>query len=720
MIKQLYFTACFLFCVSNIIAGNNTAIFNSNTSLLRIGKQIEILEDVNNQFNDNTILVAKGFYKSNKEIPVFSSPNINAWLRFSLSNQTPENNLYLYIDYFNLSYITIYKEVNGKLIKIYFNGNAVKRSEDSSPGYLLNLRLSSNTSASYYIHIESFHPVIFDSYIGNYQLILGQTEKGLFTVSVYFGVLLVIFLYNLFLFFATADKNYLLYILYIFFLGLAQFSLAGYSFKFFWPSHPFINYWAVPVASAATTLCAVLFSVQFLRTKYYTPLLHKLLLATIFINIISIIASFLKINSISYAIIGINFPAVGILAISAAISIIFKGYRPALYYAISWILLLSGLIIFTLRNYNVLPANSFTNYILYLGSAIEAVLLSIALADRINILKKEKEESQAEALKQARENEKLVNEQNILLEEKVTLRTKELQVANNQLSETLTNLKDTQTQLVDAEKMASLGQLTAGIAHEINNPINFVKSNITPLRLDVKDLLEVLNAYDELHSFNENHNGYKQKLNAIAELKEDIDIAYVQKEISSLIAGIEEGAERTAEIVKGLRTFSRIDEAALKTVNVHEGILSTIVLLKNNIPYYVKLVKDFQAEGNIECFPGKLNQVFMNILTNAIQAITAKPEKTDEEEVTIKTRDIDNNHIEVSIKDSGMGMTEDVKHRIFEPFFTTKEVGEGTGLGMAIVFKIIQKHNGKINIISAPGEGSEFVITLPHRYEGLD
>ena len=166
-----------------------------------------------------------------------------------------------------------------------------------------------------------------------------------------------------------------------------------------------------------------------------------------------------------------------------------------------------------------------------------------------------------------------------------------------------------------------------------------------------------------------------------------------------------------------MRTFSRIDEAALKTVNVHDGILSTLVLLKNSFPYYINLVKEFKANGNIECFPGKLNQVFMNIITNAIQAIKAKPVKEDEETIIIKTRDIENNQIEISIKDSGIGMSDEVKHHIFEPFFTTKEIGEGTGLGMAIVFKIIQKHSGKINMISTPNEGAEFIITLPHHQD---
>ena len=411
----------------------------------------------------------------------------------------------------------------------------------------------------------------------------------------------------------------------------------------------------------------------------------------------------------------VNSTLVGIFLLVTALVILKKGYRPANFYFFAWSFFLLGLIVFALRNMGIVPTNDFTHSILYFGSAIEAVLLSIALADRINILKRETIVLQAKALEASQENERLVKEQNVVLEQKVDQRTHELKESNTQLSVALDNLKDAQTQLVEAEKMASLGQLTAGIAHEINNPINFVKSNINPLRLDVRDLLDVLNEYESLHKINE-ESTYKKKLGEIEKFKQQIDVEFVQKEIDSLIVGIEEGAERTAEIVQGLRTFSRLDEAELKTVDVHEGILSTLVILKNSTPYYVNIEKQFNAHGDIECYPGKLNQVFMNILTNSIQAITAKPEKNNPETIVITTKDIENDRMQISIKDSGIGMSEEVKHRIFEPFFTTKEVGEGTGLGMAIVFKIIQKHEGHIDIISEPCKGSEFIITLPHKH----
>ncbi len=257
--------------------------------------------------------------------------------------------------------------------------------------------------------------------------------------------------------------------------------------------------------------------------------------------------------------------------------------------------------------------------------------------------------------------------------------------------------------------MASLGQLTAGIAHEINNPINFVKSNIKPLEMDIKDLIEIIDAYDMLHTTADAD--IAGKLTEIDKLKKQIDVGYVKTEIANLVKGIHDGAERTAEIVMGLRNFSRMDESEVKIVNIHEGIDSTLVLLKNTLPSNITIKKDFRAQGEIECFPGKLNQVFMNIINNGIQAIKEKEHQDVEESITISTRDMDDK-IEISIKDTGSGMTDEVRQKIFDPFFTTKDVGEGTGLGLSIVYKIIQKHEGKIEVVSSKGKGAEFIISL--------
>ena len=230
-----------------------------------------------------------------------------------------------------------------------------------------------------------------------------------------------------------------------------------------------------------------------------------------------------------------------------------KGSRSAIFLLISWSFFLIGVAVFAMKNFGVLPSNNFTEYTMPLGAAIETVLLSFALADKINIYKKEKEESQRKTVEALQENEKIIREQNIVLEQKVEERTTEL-------NQTLVNLKETQSQLVDAEKMSSLGQLTAGIAHEINNPINFVSSNVAPLRQDIEDLNTIINKYQELETTDD----ISEKLKEIEVLKKELDFDYLKTELATIIDGIEDGAKRTTEIVSGLRNFARLDEGELK------------------------------------------------------------------------------------------------------------------------------------------------------------
>jgi signal transduction histidine kinase len=257
--------------------------------------------------------------------------------------------------------------------------------------------------------------------------------------------------------------------------------------------------------------------------------------------------------------------------------------------------------------------------------------------------------------------------------------------------------------------MASLGQLTAGIAHEINNPINFVSSNIRPLKRDINDLLELLAAYDELQQV-ETLSVLKQQLEKVEQMKADIDLDYLKEELDMLLKGMEDGANRTVEIVKGLKIFSRVDESDLNFVNINEGIESTLVILNNQMGSRMKVVKDLGNIPAIECYAGKLNQVFMNILTNSIHAVLEEKGSEKPPSIWVKTNLDNEDTVRISFKDNGMGMPPAVKAKIFEPFYTTKDVGKGTGLGLSIVFKIIEAHQGSIEVISEVVVGTEFVI----------
>jgi signal transduction histidine kinase len=273
---------------------------------------------------------------------------------------------------------------------------------------------------------------------------------------------------------------------------------------------------------------------------------------------------------------------------------------------------------------------------------------------------------------------------------------------NRYLNELVEKMQSMQEQMISSEKMASLGQLTAGIAHEINNPINFVSSNISPLKRDLHDLRELCKRYNGLHA-SKNPDADLREIEAFSK---EIDPDFLQKEIDTLIRGIEEGAERTKQIVLGLRSFSRMDEDEFKEADLHAGIDSTLMLLRNKIKNRIDVVRDYGKLPYVECIPGKINQVLMNILTNASDAIE------DKGTITITTRH-DKDKVTISVKDDGIGMKESVRRRVFEPFYTTKATGQGTGLGLSISFGIVEKHGGTIEAQGAPGKGSEFIIKLP-------
>lgn len=273
---------------------------------------------------------------------------------------------------------------------------------------------------------------------------------------------------------------------------------------------------------------------------------------------------------------------------------------------------------------------------------------------------------------------------------------------NEELSSTLENLKQTQSQLVQSEKMASLGQLTAGVAHEINNPINFVSAGIDSLATNYEDLSLIIKKYNQISPDSDNTELFKE----IDLLKKELEMDYLLEEIPELLNSIKSGANRTTEIIKSLRNFTRLDEDQLKKADVNEGLDSTLIILRNQMTNRIEVVREYGDLPPINCYPGQLNQVFMNILNNAIQAIDK------EGRICIQTMQNDR-HVIVKIRDSGKGMSEELQKRIFDPFFTTKDVGEGTGLGLSISYGIIEKHQGKIEVNSTAGEGTEFIIELP-------
>jgi signal transduction histidine kinase len=280
------------------------------------------------------------------------------------------------------------------------------------------------------------------------------------------------------------------------------------------------------------------------------------------------------------------------------------------------------------------------------------------------------------------------------------------------LEQALRELQQTQAQLIQSEKMSSLGQLVAGVTHEINNPVQFILGNLDYAIAYTQDMLNLLKLYAQ---------HYPQPVPEIQEVTEAIDLDFVIEDFPKILSSMRIGADRIRTIVQSLRSFSRSEEAKMELIDIHEGIESTLLILQNRLKATtdhpgITVLKAYSNLPRVKCYADQLNLVFMNIISNAIDALdNYKPNELGT--ITIHTELLDgNSHVMIRIKDNGSGMTEDVKARIFDPFFTTKPIGKGTGLGLSVSYQIVvEKHNGQLRCISAPGEGAEFLIELPIR-----
>lgn len=280
-----------------------------------------------------------------------------------------------------------------------------------------------------------------------------------------------------------------------------------------------------------------------------------------------------------------------------------------------------------------------------------------------------------------------------------------VQVARAQaqeLEQALQELRRTQTQLIQSEKLSSLGQMLAGIAHEINNPINFIYGNLKYIGDYMQDLLQLVKFYQQ---------HYPEPPAAIQSFLEEISYDFLVEDFPQTVQSTAVGVDRMVQIVLSLRNFARQDSSEMSVVDLHAGIDSTLLILNHRIKQGIQVVKQYGQIPLVECYPAQLNQVFMNILSNAIDALLEQSLQLNKQ-IWIETNMV-NNQIQIRIIDNGVGIADTIKEKLFEPFFTTKPVGKGTGLGLSICQQIINKHHGRIQVLSEPAKGTEFLIQLP-------
>lgn len=656
-----------------------------------VGKNTFYFEEVND-YDIKKILeptIQSQFKAYNQDAPNFGSIADAVWLRFTVNNKT-DKTFYLQVGSAFIDSIALYAVSENRVQEVQLSGDnyVFTQRPIKVTTFLFPLHVPAGTTQTYLLRVKTMQPFFFPLRVGTLPALMENTHQLDFIQGLYLGFMLLIFFYNLFLFFSTKEKLYLFYVAYVASITWFMSTVFQYVFEYLWPGLPVINEYAV-ASSAVTMLAAVLFTREFLHTRIQAPRLHKLSIVFIGWGFLVLLLVFTpwQIPALMLAQAGIMFMAIYFLV--TGITVFRSGYRPAKFYLAAWTFLILGFIAAILETLNVLPVMYYINS-MQIGSAIEVTLLSLALGDRINIYKKQREDAQEKALKVAQEKSELMLQQNLMLEQKVAERTQAL-------TKSLNELKATQTQLVQSEKMASLGELTAGIAHEIQNPLNFVNN-----------FSEVSNELiDEMRSELQNGN--------LA------DVEALVNDIKENLEKINHHGKRADAIVKGMLQHSR------KATGVKEPTdINALCDEYFRLSYHGLRAKDksFNADmstdldesiDEIHVVPQDIGRVLLNLYNNAFYAVNEKHKLNGVDyhpAVSVSTKKLDNK-IEITISDNGNGIPQHVVDKIFQPFFTTKPSGSGTGLGLSLAYDIIKAHGGEIKVETAANKGTAFIIQLP-------
>ncbi len=688
------FIAFLLFLYPLSIKAQETLVYTADQTLADVANYVHFYKDETNALTFEQIknLPDAAFQKSKSSPLRFGTTTASIWLRFAIKNQT-ESPLFLAFQSNALNIVDafIYDE-SGKLtnkeagFERPFNNRELQRSNvvmniGQSPK-MLYVKMQSKFNLTLPLVLSRLEP------LSNYY----YKRDALNGLGV--GILMAMLLYNLFIFFLVKDLLYLYYCLYAITSLWAIAHLNGLGLLIWWWSPLITRLVGIPFV----LLTAWLFTVRFLNLDKNMPRTYMAIKVLCILIACIIPIDFLDLQILRASAQQILTPFSAFAMLIIGILSHFQGNKSAKYYVLAWVFFLGGGVITSFSYAGLIPFNYFTSNAVLLGACIENLLLAFALANRINIYRAESAKAQALALLRLEENETLVREQNKDLAEKVQERTTELETS-------LDILKATQNQLIQSEKLASLGELTAGIAHEIQNPLNFV-NNFAELSVDIaKDL--------------------NAEMNKLA-----VDKEYVEELLADLTSNQEKvmhHGKRASSIVKGMLEHSRIRTGVKEWVDINKLADEYLRLSYHGLRAKDKSFNaDFKTNFDenlpkIEVIPQDMGRVLLNLLNNAFYAVyqrkqlseSSKLSETYTPSVFVSTQQLDNQII-IKVKDNGTGMPESVRAKIFQPFFSTKPSGEGTGLGLSLSYDIVTKgHGGTLDVESTEGVGTEFIVRVP-------
>jgi signal transduction histidine kinase len=619
--------------------------------------------------------------------------NVNCyWVKFELQNSSNDNNEWL-IEYDKWETVEMYisDSISGFMKKI--TGHTIpfdKKDFRLANRNLIDVKINKSETKEIYAKLTTGYDYMQRpedlSCTVYLKTSVVEYQDGVMSIIYFFsGIYVVMLLYNLFVYYSIREKSYLYYLYLIFFSLFALWENTGYTVQLFHSIARFPS-WVTNfdlVSSSLFGIAIILFTRSFLKTKKYSPAIDKIFSFIIIALVLVLIPALFGHSFLATNISGL----LGMLTSALTLIASIKSYRQK-YPSSGIFLLANGIFMISIFLYLALAIlkqnqNFLFNFSISIGSAIQIVLFSFALGNRINVLKKQNEESQLKIIEQLQLYGELQDKTNKELEQKVEERTKEL--------------KDSQQQLIQQEKLASLGEVTAGVAHEIQNPLNFIK-NFSELNTDL-----IIELQEELNSGN---------IIAVKELSEDIKSN--SEKISS--HGI-----RVDSIVKGMLQHTRTNSSQKEMVDINticdEYIgLSFHGLRAKDKNFNAKIVKNYDTNiGGVNINRQDIGRVLLNLLNNAFYAVNEKQSAAlngYDPAVTISTTK-NTNTFQISIQDNGPGIPQKILNKIFQPFFTTKPTGKGTGLGLSISYEIVKEHNGQLTVNTKDGGFTEFIITIP-------
>jgi signal transduction histidine kinase len=657
---------------------------------LFIGRSMEYFVDSTQHLGLHEVM-GKAFAACQTDILNLGNTPYKIWMRFSLVSKKDKDR-FLEINAPLLSKLEIY-QITGDSSKLVFNGGFLKPFHERPiyfENWLFNLHMEAGKVSTIYVMGQSIYPFQIPIAVSSENKFVEDNQFHDLFWGIYMGVMVFAFIYNFFIYLSVRERSYLYYLLYVissvgFYLGLE-----GFGFQLLWPNSPGFNP-IFPILVSFSNCVITLFTLRFLRINKEQKVLLYWGWTSIIIFILLAILNIAGIYGLALGLSQLFSLLACIFYITAGIFSLRRGVSTAKYFLIGFSAFFLLVILFILALNNVVPSNFFTTHGIFIGHMAEVVLLSFALAARINVLKTENEKKQKEIIIQLEENQQLQTKVNRELEQKVEERTAELKYS-------LENLKSTQSQLIQSEKMASLGELTAGIAHEIQNPLNFM-NNFSEVNAELLDELR-----------QEMKNGNTSEADSIAENIKENELK------------INRHGKRADAIVKGMLQHSRSNTGVKEAVDVNALADEYLRLSYHGIrakekDFNATIKTDFDiAIGKINLIPQDIARMLLNIYNNAFYAVNEKKKTTSavyDPTVSISTKKI-GDKVEIRVKDNGKGIPQKVVDKIFQPFFTTKPAGQGTGLGLSLSYDIVKAHGGAITVNTREGEGSEFVVQLPN------